>query len=84
MNNKKIYKNIDQFIIVNNNKIIKLFIIKFFNIWILKMIAIKLIQNIYNYYKHFIKKNNYKLLMNKEKYNYKIFKNNIITKKEIY
>lgn len=56
--NKKIIKNIEQQIIMNNNKIIKKSIIKFSNIYRLLIITIRQIQNILNFYKDYIRKNN--------------------------
>lgn len=56
--NKKIIKNTEQQIIMNNNKIIKKYIIKFSNIYKLLIITIRQIQNILNFYKDYIRKNN--------------------------
>lgn len=56
--NKKIIKNIEQQIIMNNNKIIKKSIIKFSNIYRLLIITIRQIQNILNFYKDYIRRNN--------------------------
>lgn len=56
--NKKIIKNTEQQIIMNNNKIIKKSIIKFSNIYRLLIITIRQIQNILNFYKDYIRRNN--------------------------